>query len=366
MLMGGPRKRPVRRHQRYGKRELSILAMATATVAAFYALSVQNGWAAEKKGTGTIKDVANAEIKLSKANATEDQERQVDQVALHSQEQAIAKLNQLFKKYTGTSKEPVFLSKLADLQQQHATILFRIAHSKSHRSKKTLDLAPYHKMLNQSISSLDRLIAKYPGFEEIPHAYFLRGKAYEELGKKPEAGKNYLHLVHNYPNADESTSAYMSLAEFAIEANDHARAVTFLKEVEKRPEDPHFPFALYKLAWAHYNLKKIPEALSYAERQIKFYNDRKSRDETSSLSNSDLALKENTLLDSAVFYFEGYEEKLPQYSNDMALSYFRNLEEGPILGKMLLRYAKLLRSHSHEADLTSWKNQVLSSASDRP
>ena len=132
----------------------------------------------------------------------------------------------------------------------------------------------------------------------------------------------------------------MSLADFAVEANDHASAITYLKEVEKRPEDPHYPFALYKMAWSYYNLKAIPESLSYAERQIGYYNDRAKRTETNFTSDSDAALRENTLLDVAVFYFEGYEENLKPYALDNALDYFKKLERRPDPGQDLSAFCQ--------------------------
>lgn len=302
------------------------------------------------------------EVKVSKSSLNEQYERDVDEVALSSQDKAIASLATLLKKYRSTSQEPTLLSKLADLQQQNAAILFRIAHG----LKKKTDLTRFTKAMKQSIETLDTLIKKYPGYQDVPHAYYTRGKGYEELGNKTLAAKDYIHLTTHFPDAEEAPSAFMALAEFAIEAGDHRRAITYLKEVEKKPEDPRFPFALYKLAWSYYNLKDVPLALSYAERQITYYNNRKTSTDQGQNATSDSALKENTLSDLAVFYFEGYEQTLPDYQLANALPYFKKIESGPMLGKILLRFAKLLRSHSHESDLVRWKDQVLVSESDRP
>jgi len=295
----------------------------------------------------------------------EGHERDVDTVAMASQEQAISKLSNLLKKYRNTTQEPVLLAKLAELQQQNAAIIFRLAHGKAHRSNKAIDLSRYKKMENDAISSLTTLIGKYPSFSEIAHAYFIRGKAYEELENKPNATKDYTYLTTHFPLAEESVAAYMSLAEFAIDANEHAKAIVFLKEVEKHPDDNHYPFALYKLAWSYYNLKDIPSSLKYAEKQIHFYDDvaKNSPDSEGGqpLSTSDYALRENTLLDSAVFYFEGYEQKPDTYSVSNAFDYFRSLEKGGSLGKMLFRYSKLLRAHAHDHDLIVWKDIVLKS-----
>jgi TolA-binding protein len=295
----------------------------------------------------------------------EGHERDVDAVAMASQEQAISKLSSLLSKYRNTSQEPILLAKLAELQQQNAAIVFRIAHGKAHHSNKAIDLSRYKKMENDAIVSLTTLIGKYPSFSEIAHAYFIRGKAYEELENKPSATKDYLYLTTHFPLAEESTAAYMSLADFAVDANEHAKAITYLKEVEKHPDDNHYPFALYKLAWSYYNLKDIPSSLKYAEKQIHFYDDlTKNAPEgegNQPLSASDYALRENTLLDSAVFYFEGYEQNPDTYSPAKAFDYFRGLEKGKSLGKMLNRYSKLLRSHAHDHDLVAWKDIVLKS-----
>jgi TolA-binding protein len=291
----------------------------------------------------------------------EQYERDVDAVALSSQEQSIAKLSGLLKKYKDTSQEPILLAKLAELLQQNASIIFRISHGNAHHANKALDLTRYKKESAKAIAALSTLIAKYPSYGEIAHAYFIRGKGYEELEDKKSAAKDYIFLTTHFPLAEETTAAYMSLADFAIDANEHAQAIGYLKEVEKKPDDNHYPFALYKMAWSYYNLKDIPAALKYAEKQIHYYDDlvKNAPEGEAGLTSSDNALRENTLLDSAVFYFEGYEENPKTYDIGHAYDYFRNLEKGPIIGKMLYRYSKLLRAHAHDHDLVEWKNRVL-------
>jgi TolA-binding protein len=305
----------------------------------------------------------------------EHQDRLVDQAALSAQDSSINRLNVLLKKYTGNGRqEPILLSKLAELQQQKAAILFRIAHGVANKKGGKLDLASYNKSLQQTISTLNHLIGRYPGYSDIASAYFMRGKSYEEMENKPAATKDYLYLVKTFPDSEQTSPAYMSLAEFAIEANNHPQAIVYLKELEKRPEDPHYPFALYKLAWSYYNLKDVPHALSYAEKQVAYYNAKypptpgdQSKDKgADNLINSDLALKENTLLDIPLFYFQGVEEKNEHFKTSAALDYFRKVEKGPILGKMAYRFAKLMRSRNMEKDLIAWKNQFLDSEATRP
>lgn len=318
-----------------------------------------------------------AEIRVVKGgDAQERHERNVDEVALGAQEKAIARLEGLLRKYRGSSQEPNLLSRLSDIRQQRASILFRISHGLAQKNpaRKEADTARFQKAMREAIDTFTSLITRYPNFEEIPRAYYGRGKSYEELGDKAKATEDYLHLVQDFPDAPESPSAYMALAEFAIQANDHPRAVSYLQEVEKNPLSPHYPFALYKLAWSYYNLKNIQAALGFAERQVAYFNallpkDSSRKQSTSSASanvTSDSALRDNTLMDIPVFYFEGYETKIGDYALEEALPYFRRIESGPTLGRMLTRFAKLLRSHGHEADLIAFKNQTLKSEPERP
>ena len=316
--------------------------------------------AADKTPEGmTVKKVAGG-------NQQENFERDVDQVALESQTSSIVKLQNLLKKYVGKRQEPSLISKLAELQVQKASIRFRIAHGAAHRSKKAINLDSYHRDMNDAIKSLNDLITRYPGFEEIAQSYYLRGKAYEEIGNKTLAIKDYLYLVKTFPDYEQTTSAYMALADFAIEANEHPKAITYLREVEKHAEDPKYPFAIYKLAWSHYNLKQIPQALSYVEKHVGYYNRRRAADPRGVLPPADDSFRENMLLDSMVFFFEGYEQKDEHYSVAGSLEAFRKYESGPVLGKMLARYTKLLRSHGYEQDLIRFKDMIMKEESKRP
>jgi TolA-binding protein len=324
------------------------------------------------QNTTTLADEGVQVRALGPAGASREQhDRDVDQAALAAQDSSLNRLIVLLKKYTGNPRqEPILLSKLAELQQQKASILFRIAHGAASKKGGKLDLTHYNKSLQQTISTLNLLIGRYPNYADIAIAYFMRGKSYEEMENKAAATKDYLYLVKNFPEAEQTSPAYMSLAEFAIEANNHQLAITYLKELEKRPEDAHYPFALYKLAWSYYNLKDIPHALSYAEKQIAYYNAKfpdSAKEKTGdSLANSDFALKENTLLDMPLFYFEGVEEKDDRYKTSAALDYFRKIEKGPLLGKMSYRFAKLIRSRNMEKELVAWKNQFLDEEATRP
>lgn len=316
------------------------------------------------------KQSAQAAKAEAQSASQEERERYVDRAALAAQKDAISKLDTLIRKYRGTDREPVLLMKLAEIHQQTASIHFRLAFGLAHLKKTDVNLSSHRGSMLDSIKALDTLISKFPQDSEVGRAWFMRGKAYEEINNRNAARTNYLHLVKHFPELPEAIPAYMSLATFAIDENKHADAIPYLKHVEARPDVPHFPFALYKLAWCEYNLKNIAEGMAYLVRHVRYYDAKKAAIEEESgagaLVSSDSAIRENSLMDATIFFMEGYERKIAQFHPSEALGFFKNLESGPLLGKMLARYATLLRSHAHEAELIYWKNLLIEKEAKRP
>lgn len=327
---------------------IGAIAVATASIV----------HAAETSGTTVVS------IDQKEGLAHEQRDRAVDQAAIAAQKEAQKMIEQLLKKYRGSEQEPVLLTKLADVLQQTAAIQFRVAHGKSAKGERSLDLGTYKETMGRSITVLNQLVAKYPRYMEIDLAYFMRGKAYEEIGKKKEAKKDYLTLIDKFPIADHSISAMMSLAEFAIEDNFHEEALSYLKRIEKFPDSPQYPFALFKAAWSYYNLRNITDGVTYLEKHLNYYNERAKK--PTGLSHSESAIRENTLLDLALFFFDGYELKLHRFTMNDAYPYFKKIDSASLFGRMSQRFAKLLRAHEHEADLKAWKDILVANEISRP
>ncbi|HTL11943.1 MAG TPA: tetratricopeptide repeat protein, partial [Bdellovibrionota bacterium] len=293
----------------------------------------------------------------------EARDRQVDRAALAAQDRAIAVLDRLIGKYRGTEQEAAFLERLADLHQQSAAIQFRLAHGMAKSSK--VDLTRNHAELQATVKALDRLITVYPSYPELQKAWFMRGKAHEDLEEKPQAKRDYLEVSKKYAETDEAVPANMALANFAVEDNRHQEAIGYLKQVEKRPDSPHYPFALYKMAWSYYNLKDVPQSLRYLEKEVAYYRHSAS-ERGGRLDSSENAILENALSDVATFYFEGTQADHATYGADAAFKYFRAMDSSPILGRMLARYAKLLRSRKDEPTLRQFKELCLQGEPQRP
>ncbi len=298
---------------------------------------------------------ADFSVKTASQKA-EKKERSVDQVAIESQEIGINRIKKLLKKHKHSSKKSILLERLAEAYQTKASIEFRIAHAKAHYSGKKVHLKNYKQTLNNAVSIYSQLIREFPSYPAIDRAYFFRGKAYEELDKKKKAKSDYIHLVNEFPYTSESTSAYMSLANFAIDDNHHREAVKYLHKVEERPETPHYSFALHKLAWSYYNLKEIKKSVDYIEQHIGFYRLKKKEQQV--LTSADEAILENSFNDLTLFYLDGFEQKVKNFDLESTAKYFSDISDAKNLGKMNLRFSKLLRAHGHDSSLISWKNLI--------
>jgi outer membrane protein assembly factor BamD (BamD/ComL family) len=286
---------------------------------------------------------------------SEAHERDVDQAALISQDQAASEAGALMKQYRGTEQEPLLLFRFAEIQQQSAEMKFRIAHKGG-----AGDLSRYRDSMRQSIPALDRLIQVYPRNPDMARALYLRAKAHQETANVAAARRDYLRVGREFPAAPEAIPSWMALADIASDAGQYRDVLSCLAHVQSHPESAHYPYALYKSAWAHHNLNAPGAALEASRRLVAYFQGRaRSSDE---LNASDRSLLESAQLDSAVFFFEGRSRGLPGYGHEQALSAFRALSatdaSGEVLGRICARYAKLLRAQDDEAGLASWRTLI--------
>lgn len=304
---------------------------------------------------------------------SESTDRRVDQVAASTQALAISRLELMVKRYANTEQEPQLLYQLAETYQQNAAIHSRIAYGKASLKGTPVNLSDFRTRLDHATKNWSYFIDKFPQNPDIAKAYYFRGKAYEDGEKKPQAKADYLTLTQKFPSTDEAVSAWMSLAEFAIADNAHEEAIQYLEQIEKRPKMPQYGYALYKLAWSHYNLKHTNTALRYGESHIAWVRSKLKKSTTS--DSPDYTLMETTLMDLALFYFQGIEEKDPNSTVSRALAYFikqgtptgsHTAKMGIPLGKMLLRFGKLLRSRELAEELTEFRRLAFKKVPELP
>ncbi len=94
----------------------------------------------------------------------------------------------------------------------------------------------------------------------------------EDLTEKERKLEEYLEHLEAIPdpNVDELTM----LGEMAFDANEAEAAYEhYLEVIEEHTDDPNAAFALYKLAWAEYNLGDVEAAINDMELMMEWVGD---------------------------------------------------------------------------------------------
>ncbi len=315
---------------------------------------------AKQKRSEQINNEAQVSIFQGK-QGTEGFERDVDRAALSAQKVAEQKLKKLIDKNRNQRNEPDLLSRLAEIYQQNASIYFRLAHATALGKSRPINLQNYKKEMSMCIETINTLLKRFPQYPDEGRMVYMRGKAYEEIGRRADAKHDYMKVIREFADLPEVYSAIMSVAQFEIDDNRHSEAVQLLQKIEQHPEIPHYPFAIYKLAWSHYNLKHSPKALAYLEKHIRYYDglEKIAKENQLNFAQADGVIRETSQNDTPLFYLQAFENKDDGFQIDNALPYFRKLGDSRALGRMNLRFAKLLRAHNHDGDLDQWKNLLM-------
>ncbi len=300
----------------------------------------------------------------------EFEDRAVDAAAISSQKVAIRKMQELTRKFKGTPQEPMLLVKLAELQQKTASMLFRTAHGDATKKRKAVDLSAYNTMVLQSIGTLNQLISnskRYPRFEKLGRAYFLRAKGYRDIGDTKRAVQEFNEFIKKYPKTEEATRSHMAIADLALEAKNYTVAIESLKRTQAKPSDSYYPIVLENLAWAYFSLGDISQALKYTENLV-VYAKRKIRQAEDNETHKSLESGEyeRALNACANYYVGGIERRVSGYTVDGAFDYFKNIAEPPYFGKMAAIFATTLRGKGQEQDLLRWKDLMVTRAPENP
>lgn len=129
-----------------------------------------------------------------------------------------------------------------------------------------------NKYREQAIRTYARLIRDYPTFPRKDEVLFSLAFGLEEMHRVEDARKVYLELIKGHSQSRFVPYAWLSFAEFYFNEGDMAAAQRFYaKVVETEPtRNPVYGFALYKMAWAFYNIDDYRGALTQFAKVIEF------------------------------------------------------------------------------------------------
>ena len=300
--------------------------------------------------------VAITPATLHGSPTTEGEDRTVDAAAESAQKAAIIKLVALAKQKANTPSEPPILIRLAEVMHQAAAIEFRLAHGSKNPQEATLRTGRYRKLLIQSTEPLTRLITHYPKDPSVPRAYFLRGKSYNETEQRKLAEVDFRYLIDTHPTSRDVPSATFYLYDILSFKQDYKSAIYYLTRLNAKPADNYYTLVLDHLAWAHYYLNELPEAIKYIETEVDTYPDSRT------LSRAAAWDRDKALLNASLFWATGVEKKVPQFPATGIIQEMVRLRAGSELGHSLIYFSYLLRTKGLDDELESLKNTLLASA----
>jgi tetratricopeptide (TPR) repeat protein len=121
-----------------------------------------------------------------------------------------------------------------------------------------------------AIRAWTRLLTEHPTFARADEVLYSLGAALEELAQHERARQVYLRLVRDHPQSRFVPHAWLAFGEHYFQRGDMDAARQFYERVLETPaeQNPLFGFALYKLAWVHYNLEDFRGALEQFTRVL--------------------------------------------------------------------------------------------------
>ncbi|MGZ3699851.1 MAG: tetratricopeptide repeat protein, partial [Bdellovibrionota bacterium] len=271
--------------------------------------------------------------------------RAEDLAAASAFKSAAQKIALLTLKKEGAHDELPLMVRLMETLNRVGAVQFRLVHSATNDKDTLLASTDYHVTLSQIVGVANRFLKKFPSSQEVARVMFLRAKSYRDLGQDADAVRDFRALIDRYPDNEDLANAEFTLYELLIKAKDYRTAIAYLKRFQALPTEDYYPLYLDHLAFAHYFVNEIPEALRYLEQELARFTEPTQR--------------EKVLQNSVLFYFTGIEN--PHGTLGEGIAYLKKLNPGAATGKLLVYYGNLLRSKGHDDQIDELKRIVLAS-----
>ena len=115
-----------------------------------------------------------------------------------------------------------------------------------------------------AIRALARILQDYPSFSRADEVLYSLAASLEDLRQTDRARQVYLRLVRDHPGSRFVPYAWLAFGEHDFGEGDMSAARQFYERVLETPAErnPMYGFALYKLAWVHYNLEDFRTSLA--------------------------------------------------------------------------------------------------------
>ena len=171
-------------------------------------------------------------------------------------------LQQYYSTRAGSLEQPIFEARSAKNANQ-------VRQLRAQQTQAEEQLQSYRQA---AIQTYARLVRDFPDYREMDRVLFSLAFGLEEMRQFQRARQVYHRLIKGYPQSAYIPHAYLSFAEYYFGDGDMRAAQQFYTKVTEIPPErnPVYGYALYKQAWAMYNLEDFRGALTQFVRTIEF------------------------------------------------------------------------------------------------
>lgn len=217
------------------------------------------------------------------------------------------------------------------------------------------------------------LVQDHPNYPRMDEVLFSLAFSLDELKQFDKARVVYHRLIKTYPNSRFIPNAYLSFAEFYFGEGDMEAALKFYEKVGEIPPSRNavFGYALYKAAWAEYNLKSFKNALRKFIEVIDFGKQNSQANDVKNLmrqARRELVLPYSMVgaPEKALEFFRRYAESARQsleMLETLAEIYFDNGQWDRTVGV----YHRLMSESPNDEKVCQWQSRVTNAVvSSRP
>ena len=220
-----------------------------------------------------------------------------------AEQKALAQIQDLIKKYRGTSMEPGLIYRLAELYMTRAKSA-RFVEQITKEQGQAISFLPSEvkglkekNMILKAIQKYGEIERRFPKYTELDQVIFNMAFAYLQVADDNNAEKAFIRLLKKKPRSKLVPDAYLAVGEINFKRLDFKRALAFYARVKKYKNAKAYPYGMYKGAWCYYNLKGYEQAISDLEKVIAFGAnvEKKGLDQRMDIRNE-------ALIDMALFY----------------------------------------------------------------
>lgn len=180
------------------------------------------------------------------SSAKEEEVR--EQIIYKAEAEAIRSIQNILKKKKGSPEEPDLQFRLAEMYLRKAKT------ARFFEMKKTLS-ADSKKNVQEAVLVLSQIVSQHKNFSQMDSVLYFLGFSHQTLGQSELAEKEYLKLVDKYPKSKHLYETQIAIGEINYDKGRFAKALAYFQSVAEKSEVPSSPYATYKSAWCHYNIK---------------------------------------------------------------------------------------------------------------